>query len=222
VSDEDRYFTRRNGDGGLVKNAGAFIVLEGLDGAGISTQAVRLENHLKKRGYKTMLTKEPTMGLIGGLIQSALEGNWRVSHTSLQLLFSADRAQHIADEIEPALKQGKIVICDRYVFSTLAYGFASGINFEWLYAINKTFKAPDLTLFIDVSPDVSVSRISKGRERRELFEKRETLSKVRKAYLNLARRFRFKIINGEEGIEGTGDEIAKATDYFLGLKAKHK
>jgi dTMP kinase len=208
--------------GGFVVKEGRFIVLEGLDGSGISTQAARLERHLRKQGYRTLLTKEPTSGLIGSLIKSALTADWRASYTSLQLLFSADRAQHIADEIEPALKQGKTVICDRYVFSTLAYGFASGVNFEWLYSINKTFKVPDITLFIDVSPDVSMSRITRGRERRELFEKREMLGKVRKAYLNLARRFKFKIINGEESVEETGDEIAKVVDGILGIKAKNK
>lgn len=201
---------------------GRFIVLEGLDGSGISTQAVRLEKHLRKLGYKTFLTKEPTSGIIGRLIMGALKEDWRASYMSLQLLFSADRAQHIADEIEPALKRGKTVICDRYVFSTLAYGFASGVNFEWLYSINKTFKVPDITVFIDVSPDVSLSRITRGRERRELFEKREMLGKVRKAYLNLARRFNFRIINGEEGVGETGDAIAKAVDDFLGIGAKHK
>jgi dTMP kinase len=205
-----------------VKKQGRFIVLEGLDGAGISTQAARLEGHLRKLGYKTFLTKEPTTGLIGGLIKSALEGEWHAPGTSLQLLFSADRAKHIADEIEPALKQGKMVVCDRYVFSTLAYGFASGVDFEWLYAINKTFKTPDLTVFIDVSPDVSVNRIVNGRERSELFEKREMLSKVRKAYLNLARRFKFRIIGGEDGVEETGEAVAKTVDDFLALKAKHK
>ena len=205
-----------------MKEEGRLIVLEGLDGSGISTQASRLESHLQEQGYATFLTKEPTTGLIGGLIRSALGGKWRASHTSLQLLFSADRAQHIADEIEPALKRGKVVICDRYVFSTLAYGFASGVDFEWLYSINKKFKTPDLTLFIDISPDISVSRIVGGRERRELFEKRETLGKVRKAYLNLARRFRFKIINGEGSVDETRQEIARVVDDFLGNKAKHK
>ncbi len=205
-----------------MKKQGRFIVLEGLDGAGISTQAVRLENHLRKLGYSTFLTKEPTSNLIGGLIKSAIKGDWRIPYTSLQLLFSADRAKHIAEEIEPALKQGKIVVCDRYVFSTLAYGFASGVDFEWLYSINKTFKAPDLTVFIDVSPDISVSRIVKGREKSKLFEKREMLGKVRKAYLNLARRFKFRIINGEDGVDETGEAIANAVDSFLAVKAKHK
>jgi len=193
-----------------------------LDGAGISTQALYLENHLSKLGYRTLLTKEPTTGLIGGLIRSALKDDWRTSYLSLQLLFSADRAKHLAEEIEPALKSGKIVICDRYMFSTLAYGFASGINFEWLYSINKTFRMPDMTLFIDVSPDISVNRIAKGREKRELFEKREMLNKVRRAYLNLAKKFKFKIVNGENGVDETSKMVAEVVDDFFGIKAKHK
>ncbi|VVB77272.1 putative thymidylate kinase [uncultured archaeon] len=141
---------------------------------------------------------------------------------SLQLLFCADRARHLEEEIEPAIKQGKVVICDRYFFSTLAYGFASGINFDWLYAINKAFRMPDLVFFIDVSPDISINGIAKGREQRELFEKRESLGKVRRAYLNLAKKFRFKIVNGEAGADETSGEIAKAVDSFFNIKAKHK
>ncbi len=193
----------------------AFIVFEGLDGAGVSTQSVMLDAYLRKKGYRTLLTKEPTTGPIGSMIREALKENWRTSYKSIQLLFCADRARHLEDEILPALDNRKIVICDRYLFSTLAYGFASGVDTHWLFNVNREFRMPDLTIFIDVSPDLSVSRIEKGRNHRELFEKRETLSKVRRAYLNLAKRFKFKIVNGENGLEETSAEVQQIVDKFL-------
>lgn len=197
-------------------------MLEGLDGAGISTQAPRLEQHLKACGCKTLLTKEPTSNQIGKFIKSALNEDWRATSKSLQLLFIADRAKHLEDEIEPALEAGRFVICNRYFFSTLAYGFATGVNFEWLYAANKTFRVPDLTIFVDISPDLSMSRIMKGKERREIFEKREMQGKVRKAYLNLAKKFKFRIVNGENGVDETSGEITKVVDAFFKLKPKNK
>lgn len=144
-----------------------------------------------------------------------LRQDWSTSFKSLQLLFCADRAKHLESEIEPALAKGRIVICDRYLFSTLAYGFGAGVDSHWLYNVNRVFKMPDLTIFIDISPDISVSRLGKGREKRELFEKEEALGKVRKAYLNLAKRFRFKIVNGEQGLEDTTREIQEIVDRFL-------
>ncbi|MDE1855036.1 MAG: dTMP kinase [Candidatus Micrarchaeota archaeon] len=194
---------------------GLFIVFEGLDGAGVTTQSSLLEAYLRKKGYKTLLTKEPTTGLIGSVIKEVLKKNGGASYKSIQLLFCADRARHLEDVILPALEQGKIVVCDRYMFSTLAYGFASGVDTHWLYNVNREFRMPDLTIFVDVSPDLSISRIEKRGKQREIFEKRETLSKVRKAYLNLAKRFRFKVVNGENGIDGASRETREIVDRFL-------
>lgn len=194
---------------------GVFIVLEGLDGSGISSQATFLETHLRTKGFKTLLTKEPTTGLIGGMIREALKEDWSTSFKSLQLLFCADRAKHLEEEIEPALAKGRVVICDRYLFSTLAFGFAAGVDSHWLFNVNRVFRLPDLAIFIDISPDISLSRIESGREKRELFEKRESLNKVRKAYLNLAKRFRFKIVNGEQAVGETSREVQEIVDRFL-------
>lgn len=194
---------------------GAFVVFEGLDGSGISTQAVMLETYLRKRGRKTLLTKEPTNGLVGGVIKEALKLEWKTSFKSLQLLFCADRAKHLESEIEPAIRKGRIVICDRYLFSTLAYGFAAGVDSHWLYSINKAFRMPDLTLFLDITPNVSMKRIANGREKRELFEKAESLNNVRKAYLNLAKRFNFKIVNAEQESQEVSAEVRQIVDKFL-------
>lgn len=160
-----------------------------------------------------MLTKEPTNGLIGGMIREALKEDWSTSFKSLQLLFCADRAKHIEDVIEPALAKGRVVVCDRYLFSTLAYGFGAGVDSHWLFNVNRDFRLPDLTIFLDISPDISVSRRSSKGQR--VFEKREALSKVRKAYMNLAKRFRFKIVNGEQSREEISSEVQQTVDKFL-------
>ena len=101
---------------------GMFIVIEGLDGAGLSTQAGLLNDYFLKKSKNVLLTKEPTNGLIGGLIKAGLKNEWKTDNITLQTLYSADRAHHLATEIEPALKKNIIVICDRYVLSTLAFG----------------------------------------------------------------------------------------------------
>lgn len=197
---------------------GKFIVLEGLDGAGLSTQSVLLENHLKLRGLKTMLTKEPTNGLLGGIIKASLKGEWKTSYKSLQLLFCADRAHHLENEIEPALLDGRIVISDRYLFSTLAYGYASNVNYKWLRYINLNFRLPDLAILLDVTADTSLSRISGGRSNLELFEHKEKLSKVRQAYLHAAKEFHIKVVDGNGSIADAESRIDKIVNKFLSLR----
>jgi len=101
---------------------GKFIVFEGLDGSGTTTQANLLFRYLKKQGKKVYLTGEPTRSLIGGLIEGQISGDWKSTPECLQLLFTADRAHHLEKGIIPLLKKGITVICTRYILSTLAYG----------------------------------------------------------------------------------------------------
>src|SRR3989304_1252387 len=102
--------------------AGKFYVFEGLDGSGLTTQAALLRNYFLSKGKEAVLTKEPTDGLIGGIIKAPLRDEWKTNPLALQMLFAADRAHHLTTEIEPALKKGKNVISDRYVLSNIAYG----------------------------------------------------------------------------------------------------
>jgi dTMP kinase len=101
---------------------GILIVIEGLDGAGLSTQAAILAEYLRGANKEVLLTKEPTAMPIGKLIKSALNRNPELSLFALQLLFAADRAEHLEKEIEPALSANEIVISDRYILSSLAFG----------------------------------------------------------------------------------------------------
>ena len=107
----------------MTSEPGVLIVLEGTDGAGLSTQTALLAAHLRSKGEVSVIsTKEPTSSHIGNLIRSALKHEWKPSPRALQLLFAADRAHHLENEIEPALQANKIVISDRYVLSSLAFG----------------------------------------------------------------------------------------------------
>jgi dTMP kinase len=196
---------------------GKFIVLEGLDGAGLSTQAMMLAHHLKQKGFPVLLTKEPTNSIIGGLSKSALRGEFVASPRSLQLLFCADRAYHLDKEIEPALSRGKIVVCDRYLFSTLAYGYVSKINFKWLRYINLNFRLPDIGIFIDVKPSTSLARISDEEAGLQLFEEKEKLMKVRQAYMQIAKEFHLKKVDGDRDISAVSSKINEIVE-----KAIHK
>jgi len=174
-----------------------FIVFEGLDGSGQSTQATMLRDYLVSKGKQVVLTKEQTDGIIGGFIKSSLKKEWQVSPLALQLLFVADRAHHLDKEIKPSLDEGKIVICDRYIFSTLAFG-GLNIDADFLKNINSKFLKPDITFILDVPTEVCLERIHSSRvSHLELFEKKSKMDKVRRNYLSLKNFFpNVFVING--------------------------
>jgi len=185
-----------------------FIVFEGLDGAGTTTQVDLLASYLRNETKrKILLTKEPTNNIIGGLIRGCLSEDWETSPAGLQLLFAADRAHHLKKEIEPALTAGQIVICDRYYLSSIAYG-SINLDQKWLYRINAKFLKPDLIFLIDVTSETAIKRMRKVRNNIELFEHKATLEKVRKNYLEIAKLEKnLYIINGEEIITRVRDDI---------------
>ena len=205
----------------MVKNTypGKLIVFEGLDGSGQSTQAQLLKEYLTRLGHKAYLTKEPTSNLIGGLIRGQLTGEWKSKQECLQLLFAADRAHHLEKTIIPLLKRGVYVICDRYFFSTIAYGATEIKDWDWLLEINKKFLLPDITILLDVPPKVCVERIKKSRFEIMLFEKEKILSKVLKNYKHLAKLFKnVYIIDGTKPIE----KVAKIVHELVHLKLNLK
>jgi dTMP kinase len=196
---------------------GKLIVFEGIDGAGLTTQAELLEKYLKEKKYEVVLTKEPTNNLIGGLIRAALKKEWLTSNRTLQLLFSADRAHHLEKEIIPALENGKIVISDRYFVSTIAYGMIE-LEKDWLKALNSKFLLPDAIFIIDVPVEVSIGRIKASRFRFELFEERKKLEKIRNNFLELSKEYKnCFVINGNRSIEEVHKEIVKIVEEKLKL-----
>ena len=201
----------------MIKNPfrGKFIVFEGLDGSGTTTQANLLFKYLKREGKKVFLTGEPTHSLIGGLIEGQITGDWQSSPECLQLLFVADRAHHLEKGIIPLLKKGITVICTRYILSTLAYGSLDIKDEKWLMEINKNFIWPDITFLLKVSPKICIQRIKKERFHKELFEKEEKLKKVYKNYLKFAKRLKnIYIIDGEKPIK----EVFKAIKKIINSK----
>jgi len=158
-----------------------FIVLEGIDGCGKSTQAKLLVEWLERNEKKVFLTAEPTKNEIGLFIRDILSGNEKVDPKTLALLFTADRYEHIVNEIEPALSRNEIVISERYYHSTITYQEAQGVDRKWLLEINKFARKPDITIFLDVKPEISVKRTTTN----EIFERKEFLEKVRDNYLKL-------------------------------------
>lgn len=163
-----------------------FIVLEGIDGSGQDTQAELLKQALAALDYSVLLTHEPTNGPIGQEIRSILRGEKpHLSPMTLQQMMSQDRSWHLREEVEPHLKSGEIVISVRYYYSTLAYGIADGLAQSNLWEMNKNFRLPDIAIYLDLKPEIAMTRIAVRGKPEELFEKREFLTKVRNNFLEL-------------------------------------
>lgn len=168
---------------------GFFVAFEGGDGAGKTTQIGLLAQVLRARGNEVLLTREPGGTELGTAIRGLLLHGGRVSPRAEALLFAADRAEHVASVIEPALARGGVVISDRYVDSTLAYQGArrelSRAELEALSAFATGGRLPDLTVLLDVSPEVGRSRRSGGDDRIEA-ESDAYHARVREGFLALA------------------------------------
>lgn len=201
---------------------GLFIVFEGLDGSGSSSQAELLTNSLKASGHKVFLTKEPTNHIIGGLIRGQLTDVWKSGMECLQLLFAADRAHHLEREIIPALKDNRIVISDRYFFSTIAFG-AIELDKNWLISLNEKIIYPDITILIRVAPEECLKRIEQNRFQLELFEKREKLQRVWRNYLWLKKKFpNVYLIDGERDKQKIASDILKVCQKLILTKKNKK
>lgn len=171
--------------------AGRFIVFEGLDGSGTSTQAELLANWYARRGLPAHRTVEPSGGPFGLLLRAALarrlgslqpDGSFApLPNDVLALGFAADRLDHLHHEVLPRLAEGTTVICERYYLSSLAYQ-SLGVDFDWVRELNRRARPPDLTIFLDVPIEVCLERIGRRGRRAELFEEAEQLRQVRAGY----------------------------------------
>lgn len=185
-----------------------FIAFEGLDGSGSSTQSKLLAEKLQAQGREVLLTKEPTSDTaLGREIREILQHKREIFPEELQRLFAADRKAHVEDLIEPALREGKTVITDRYLFSTLAYG-ALEVDMEKLKNLNKNFRLPDLTFLFKLSPEECLERILSRGSEVELFEKISTLKKVWENYERISTEYEnIHIIDASRSIEEISEEI---------------
>jgi len=195
----------------MIKNPypGKFIVFEGLDGSGQSTQAGLSQDFLIGKGFEVILTKEPTKDSQAGKnIREVLDKKIKISPKELQTLFSEDRQEHLENLIIPALQQKSIVISDRYFFSTFAYGVSDGLDLAWLMELNNAFLVPDLTFILKVRPKVCFERIEKRGSAKTLFEETERLRKVWQTYEILPKYIENAyIIDGEKMIEEVFTEV---------------
>jgi dTMP kinase len=164
---------------------GTFIVLEGPDGSGTTTHAALLAERLRAEGLDVVQTAEPTDSPIGKCIRGYLASSEGISASPLQLLFCADRAWHVEMVIRPALAEGKVVVCDRYIPSTLVYGASQGLDTQWLRKVNSAFPAPDCLMFALPPLAVCLERIGR-RSERELFETEILQQKIHAEYRKLA------------------------------------
>lgn len=195
---------------------GKFIVFEGLDGSGQTTQANLLKDFLVTKGYQMVLTKEPTQDSEAGKkIRKILDKKSEIDARELQELFAKDRKEHLENIIISALEAGKIVISDRYFFSSFAFGTASGVGLDWLIQINDEFLLPDLTFILKVSPEVCIKRITKRNKKRTLFEEEEKLKRVWQVYQIFPSRFQnVYMVEGEKPIK----EVFSQVKAFLQKK----
>ncbi|PDM39442.1 MULTISPECIES: dTMP kinase [unclassified Geobacillus] len=182
---------------------GRFFSFEGPDGAGKTTMITKLESFLREKGFDVLLTREPGGVRIAEEIRSII---LNPKHTEMDgrteaLLYAAARRQHLLEKIIPAIKAGKIVLCDRFVDSSLAYqGFARGLGIDEILQINQFAIDgffPSLTIYFDIDPKIGLERIQKNKQREINRLDMESLSfhyKVREGYLKIAERFSDRII----------------------------
>jgi len=203
---------------------GSLVAVEGLDGAGITTQASRLVAFLDARGHRAILTAEPSTGDVGELLRRRLASTSGLgvpgTLRTLSLLFAADRLDHFHRVVAPALAAGTTVVSDRWYHSSLAYQ-RTGVERDWIMAMNRYTRTPDVTLFLEVSPEVGASRREAAGRPHELFHDptiqheaaagyRITIGELRAAGE------RIDVINGE----GTPDLVFTAVLHSLGLERR--
>lgn len=194
-------------------NRGVFIVIEGVDGAGKSEQVKQLAERLNAAGRRVIITREPSGGPVGVSIRKVLKGSARLYWRAMALMFIADRADHLAREVEPALGRGAIVVCDRYDLSGLCYQSASAPDGEgeatiaWLLAAGAVFRRPDLTVLLELPVEAAASRRQARGGAPELYERDDFLVKVAAAYGCAERMFPGDNIIRVDGA-GSPDEVA--------------
>jgi dTMP kinase len=197
---------------------GVFICIEGLDGSGKTTHARRLVRNLCERGFDVKYTTEPSIGEIGTFVrQRILQGRKRVPSVVEALLFAIDRIVHVEEEIRPALCKGGIIVSDRYVYSSLAYQGATGLDTEWIEKINRFALLPDLAIYIDVPPEVVIKRL---RGTKSVMESLRVQREVYSVYQGLVEEGRLMSVAGNQPIGGVAKAISTVVLNFLRSSGK--
>lgn len=195
---------------------GRFIVIEGIDGSGKSTQIQLLANRLTAAKRKVYTTAEPTVSLTGGMLRDALRGVTKKTTCEIAAMFLLDRIFHNVNPvngIEKFLSAGVDVICDRYYYSSLAYQ-GSETDFDWVLDMNincPEIRKPDICIFLDLEPDKCIERISANRMVTEIYEEKGRLEKYRKRYFDIFEMLKFTdniaVLDTDRSIESIADDI---------------
>ena len=198
------------------KRPGLLIVIEGIDGTGKSTQSKRLGEWFTAQGHEVVLSREPTAGPWGKkLRESAATG--RLSAEEELAYFLKDRSQHVEDLFAPALAAGKVVILDRYYFSTMAYQGARGFDPGEIRRKNEVFApVPDLLLIMDLDVDSSLERIGARGDVANEFEKRENLERCREIFLSLKEEPFARVIESSGSLDEVAQRVCEAVECALG------
>lgn len=199
-----------------MKERGRFIVFEGIDGAGKTTQINLLANYLREQGRAVYCTAEPTESVSGGLLRDALSGVTRRTICEMAAMFVFDRINHNVNPvngIQKMLADGFDVICDRYYYSSLAYQ-GSGTDPEWVSNMNLNcpeIMRPDVCIFLDLTPEQSMARINRGRATQEIYENEEKLTQVRnqfyRVFEQLRERDNIQIVDAYRTVEEIHQDI---------------
>jgi dTMP kinase len=231
-------------------NDGIFVVLEGIDGSGTTTQAERWAQHLRAERRMVHVTREPSPGPIGSQIRMVLTHRLTLPATNrpevMALLFAADRLDHVANEIEPHLRDGYVVISDRYDLSSLAYqsitaavaaaapdeavnsgpisraGLDRAATVPWIRELNRFARRPDVTLVLDVSPDVAAARRRKRGGAAELFDDADLQARLAAAYLRaeeLVPGDRVIHVDGDRDPDAVAASVIEALSAFVSSRA---
>lgn len=209
---------------------GLFITLEGPDGAGKTTILNRLAERFQNEGMKVLHTREPGGIEIAEQIRKVIldKDNTAMDSRTEALLYAAARRQHLVEKVQPALEEGYVVLCDRFVDSSLAYqGYARKLGIDEVYSINQFAIAdmmPNLTLYFDIDPKVGLERINRSNERevnRLDLEELQFHEDVREGYQILLQKFphRIKQINAEQELEHVYEQAYKEVEALIRSQA---
>ncbi len=207
-----------------VSTRGKFVVIEGIDGAGTTTQTAILVERLRVEGRHARATREPSDGPVGAMIRQVLTGRLVLQAgrapgwTTMALLFAADRMDHGEAEIEPFVSAGGTIVSDRYDASSLAYqsvmsGKGGPDAIEWIRALNRHAQRPDLTLVLSVSPDLAAVRRETRGDAAQLYEQNETQRALAAFYAELPRHLpddRIVVLDGSGSVAEVAERVYAA------------
>jgi dTMP kinase len=210
---------------------GMYVVIEGIDGSGKTTQVERVSEYFSEQGREVVRTREPrkSEGLIGELVQKILHGQTKIPPVAFQYLFSADREMHHEELVIPSLKAGKVVVSDRGFWSAIPYGLLdrkselSENSMQYMLAAQSIlsmyhqFMIPDFTFYLDIPLEIAMARLSKKGEEKEIYEEEGKLERIVSGYQWLLKEFprEFTVIEGTRGVEEVTKEIIKNLEFKI-------